>query len=111
LRNEEKNRAIVQKILLQMNCKLGGVLWGVKIPLKKAMICGIDTYHEAGHNGITVGGFVASLNASYTKWYSKPCFQSKREELISGLVIAMQSSLSSYLKNNEELPERIILYR
>ncbi|NWR65398.1 PIWL2 protein, partial [Bucorvus abyssinicus] len=28
-----KTRAVVQKVLLQMNCKLGGELWGVDIPL------------------------------------------------------------------------------
>ncbi|NXT26065.1 PIWL2 protein, partial [Syrrhaptes paradoxus] len=28
-----KMRSIVQKVLLQMNCKLGGELWGVDIPL------------------------------------------------------------------------------
>ncbi|NWX69186.1 PIWL2 protein, partial [Alca torda] len=28
-----KMRSVVQKVLLQMNCKLGGELWGVDIPL------------------------------------------------------------------------------
>ncbi|NWU89963.1 PIWL2 protein, partial [Upupa epops] len=28
-----KMRAVVQKVLLQMNCKMGGELWGVDIPL------------------------------------------------------------------------------
>jgi aubergine len=32
LRNEAKNRSIVQKILLQINRKLGGSLWGLNIP-------------------------------------------------------------------------------
>uniref|UniRef100_A0A8C8ACH3 Piwi-like protein 2 n=1 Tax=Otus sunia TaxID=257818 RepID=A0A8C8ACH3_9STRI len=30
-----KMRSVVQKVLLQMNCKLGGELWGVDIPLVK----------------------------------------------------------------------------
>lgn len=28
-----KMRNVVQKVLLQINCKLGGELWGVDIPL------------------------------------------------------------------------------
>lgn len=28
-----KMRAVVQKVLLQINCKVGGELWGVDIPL------------------------------------------------------------------------------
>lgn len=75
------------------------------------MICGVDTYHEVGHNGINVGGFVASLNPSYTKWFSKPCIQGKKEELINGLTVAMACALNTYKQLNNALPERIIFYR
>ncbi|NXE70839.1 PIWL2 protein, partial [Calcarius ornatus] len=33
-----KIRSVVQKVLLQINCKLGGQLWGVDIPLKQLMV-------------------------------------------------------------------------
>ncbi|KAG5670554.1 hypothetical protein PVAND_000808 [Polypedilum vanderplanki] len=111
LRNDAKNRSIVQKILLQMNCKLGGSLWGIKIPLKDSMIIGIDTYHEASHKGLTVGGFVASLNSSFTKYFSKPAIQQKREELINGLLNCMSQALLHYKTENNSLPEKIIIYR
>lgn len=111
LRNEAKNRSIVLKILLQMNCKMGGTLWGIKIPLKDTMICGIDTYHEVGHKGITVGGFVASFNSQFTRWFSRPTIQEKREELVNGLTISMEEALRTYKKFNGQHPERIILYR
>jgi aubergine len=80
LRNEEKNRSIVQKILLQMNCKLSGALWGVKIPLKVTMIIGIDTYHEANNKDFCTAGFVATINSSFTKYFTNPAIQQKREE-------------------------------
>lgn len=111
LKNEAKNRSIVLKILLQMNCKLGGTLWAIKIPLAKTMICGIDTYHEAGHKGITVGGFVASMNPEFTRWYSRPTIQEKREELVNGLIASMEASLTAYKLNNGAYPERIIVFR
>lgn len=111
LKNEAKNRSIVLKILLQMNCKLGGTLWAIKIPLPKTMICGIDTYHEAGHKGITVGGFVASLNPEFTRWYSRPTIQEKREELVNGLIASMESSLTAFKAFNGYYPDRIIIYR
>lgn len=111
LKNETKNRSIVQKIILQMNCKMGGTLWGIKIPLQKTMIVGIDTHHEAGNKGLTVGGFVASLNPEFTRWYSKPCIQEKREELVNGLTGSMEAALTAFKKFNSYLPERIILYR
>ena len=40
LSNPKRHRSVVQKIVLQVNCKLGGSLWAVKIPFKNWMICG-----------------------------------------------------------------------
>ncbi|NXH55077.1 PIWL2 protein, partial [Rhabdornis inornatus] len=37
-----KIKSVVQKVLLQINCKLGGQLWGVDIPLKQLMVVGMD---------------------------------------------------------------------
>lgn len=39
-----------------MNCKMGGALWSVKIPLKNVMICGIDTYHDPSKKHRSVSG-------------------------------------------------------
>lgn len=33
LSNEKKTRSILQKVAMQINCKLGGALWTIKIPL------------------------------------------------------------------------------
>lgn len=90
---------------------MGGTLWGIKIPLKKTMICGIDTHHETGGKGLTVGGFVASLNPEFTRWFSKPTIQSKSEELVNGLTASMQSALTKFKVFNKYLPDTIILYR
>lgn len=111
LSNDAKNRAIVQKIALQMNCKLGGTLWSIKIPLKNVMICGVDTYHEAANKSRSVSAFVASLNASYTRWYSKAIIQNKNEELVHGLVESMQKSLEAYREKNGVLPDKLIIFR
>merc|ERR1712200_204416 len=47
--NEKKVNSVVQKVALQINCKLGGELWGVKIPLKHLMVIGVDVYHGPSH--------------------------------------------------------------
>ena len=111
LRNEAKNRSIVQKIALQMNCKMGGTLWSIKIPLQKVMICGIDTYHEANHKANSVAGFIASINGSFTRWYSKAIIQTKKEEIGSGLAASLGLALTAYYTYNNFYPERIIVYR
>ena len=41
-------RSIVNKILIQINAKIGGVPWAVdKLPLLNvpAMVCGMDVFH------------------------------------------------------------------
>ncbi|KAB0373056.1 hypothetical protein FD755_014715 [Muntiacus reevesi] len=55
-------RSVAQKILLQINCKLGGELWGVDIPLKQLMVIGMDVYHDPSRGMRSVVGFVASIN-------------------------------------------------
>lgn len=111
LSNDAKNRSIVQKIALQMNCKLGGTLWSVKIPFQNVMICGVDSYHDAGQKGNSVSAFVASLNSAYTRWYSRAGVQTRKEEIVNGLCASLKYALQAYEKLNNNLPEKIILFR
>ncbi|XP_054725856.1 protein argonaute-3 [Anastrepha obliqua] len=111
LLNDAKNRSIVIKIMLQMNCKLGGSLWAVKIPFKNVMICGIDSYHDAAQKGNSVAAFVASLNSNYTKWYSKAVIQGKREEIVNGLCASFTAAVTRFHRENGRFPDNIIIYR
>ncbi|KAK2566274.1 Piwi-like protein 2 [Acropora cervicornis] len=108
---QNKLRSVTQKIALQINCKLGGELWALDIPLKSLMVIGIDVYHDASRGGRSVGGFVASMNKSLTRWYSRVCFQSPGQELIDGLKMALTASLKKYHEVNQTLPDRIVVYR
>ncbi|XP_030382554.1 protein argonaute-3 [Scaptodrosophila lebanonensis] len=109
--NETKNRSIVQKIILQMNCKMGGSLWRVKIPFKNVMICGIDSYHDPSQKGISVAAFVSSMDSSYTQWYSKAVLQTKREEIVNGLTSSFEAALRYYKIRNGYFPESVVIYR
>jgi aubergine-like protein len=55
-------RTVAQKIVLQMNCKLGGELWRLAIPIKKMMVVGIDVYNKTEKKYKSLAGFVSSLN-------------------------------------------------
>ena len=72
-------RSIATKVLLQMNCKLGGSPWDARIPFKRdgvAMIVGIDTFVDAKMASKSTtkvfGGMVASYDAQATKWFRCP---------------------------------------
>ncbi|XP_056427047.1 piwi-like protein 2 isoform X2 [Hyla sarda] len=109
--NPQKMRSIAQKILLQINCKLGGELWGVDIPLKCLMVIGIDVYHDPSRGSRSVTGFVASMNHGLTSWYSRVVFQLPHQEIMDGLKLSLVAALQKFHELNHMLPEKIIVYR
>jgi len=74
-----------------------GLLLHVVCSQDNLMVCGIDSYHGgAGSKAASVGAFVASLNATYSRWFSRVCFQERGQELIDGLKICFISALKKY---------------
>ncbi|NXI47583.1 PIWL1 protein, partial [Galbula dea] len=103
--------SVVTKIALQMNCKMGGELWTVEIPLERVMIVGIDCYHDTVSGKRSIAGFVASMNKVMTRWFSRCAVQSPGQEIVDGLKACLQSALREWLTWNKYLPCRIIVYR
>lgn len=102
---------VATKIALQMACKMGGELWSVEIPLKQLMIVGIDCYHDTTAGKRSIGALVASLNQSMSRWFSRCVLQHKGQEIMDGLKSCLTGALKDYLKFNNCLPSRIIVYR
>ncbi|KAK6313318.1 hypothetical protein J4Q44_G00166650 [Coregonus suidteri] len=107
----QKLRSVAQKILLQMNCKLGGELWTVNVPLKHLMVIGVDFHHDTSKKNRSVMGFVASLNSLLTRWYSRVTFQMPNEEIINGFRVCLLAALQKYYEVNHNFPEKIVVYR
>nr|SIP62985.1 Piwi Like RNA-Mediated Gene Silencing 1 [Protopterus annectens] len=103
--------SIATKIALQINCKMGGELWSVEIPLKQLMVVGIDCYHDTTAGRRSIAGFVASLNQGMTRWFSRCVFQSRGQELVDGLKVCLQAALKAWYSVNKQLPSRIVVYR
>ncbi|XP_064025078.1 piwi-like protein 1 [Pogoniulus pusillus] len=103
--------AVATKIALQMNCKMGGELWTVEIPLKQVMIVGIDCYHDTLAGKQSIAGFVASMNQTMSRWFSRCAVQTRGQELVDGLKACLQTALREWFKWNKCLPSRIIVYR
>nr|XP_061841867.1 piwi-like protein 2 isoform X1 [Nerophis lumbriciformis] len=108
---QQKLRSVAQKILLQINSKLGGELWTVNVPLKNLMVVGVDVHHDTGKAHQSVMGFVASINSALTRWYSRVTFQAPNDELINGFTVCLLAALHKYHEVNHNLPERIVVYR
>uniref|UniRef100_A0A8B9FUK3 Piwi-like protein 2 n=1 Tax=Amazona collaria TaxID=241587 RepID=A0A8B9FUK3_9PSIT len=106
-----KLRSVVQKVLLQMNCKLGGELWGVDIPLKQLMVIGMDVYHNRSRGMRSVVGFVASMNHVLTRWYSRVVFQMPHQEIADSLRLCLADALQHFHEMNHCLPKKIVVFR
>ncbi|XP_043548681.1 piwi-like protein 1 [Chiloscyllium plagiosum] len=89
--------AIATKIALQINCKMGGELWSVEIPLKQLMVVGIDCYHDNAAGRKSIAGFVASINQSITRWFSRCILQERGQELVDGLKVCLQVFFQSLI--------------
>lgn len=108
---QQKLRSVTQKIALQINCKLGGDLWAVDIPMRNLMVIGIDVYHDSSKGHRSIGAFVASTNHTFTRWFSRVCFQQPQQELIDGLKVCLISALTKYHELNHALPRHIVVFR
>uniref|UniRef100_A0A803TEA3 Piwi like RNA-mediated silencing 4 n=1 Tax=Anolis carolinensis TaxID=28377 RepID=A0A803TEA3_ANOCA len=103
--------SVATKMALQIACKLGGELWAVEIPLKSLMVVGIDVNKDAVAKGTSVVGFVASTNASITRWYSHCVIQKAGTMTADCLKVCMEGAINKWQTCNGELPARVIVYR
>uniref|UniRef100_A0A8C4HHD1 Piwi-like RNA-mediated silencing 2 n=1 Tax=Dicentrarchus labrax TaxID=13489 RepID=A0A8C4HHD1_DICLA len=78
---------------------------------KHLMVVGVDVHHDTSKAHQSVMGFVASVNSSLTRWYSRVTFQTPTEELINGFRVCFLAALQKYYEVNHNLPEKIVVYR
>ena len=44
-------QSVATKIGIQINCKMGGEVWAVEVPLKRLMVVGFDVNHDSAVKG------------------------------------------------------------
>lgn len=99
------------KIAIQLAAKIGGEPWRVALPLKNAMVCGYDSHHDTTKRGLNFGALVASLNATFSRWYSKAGASDRLEDMSTQMAANMKDALNKFSQVNGTLPERVFLYR
>ncbi|ODN06625.1 Protein argonaute-3, partial [Orchesella cincta] len=105
-------QTLAMKICLQINCKIGGSLWALKMPVKNIMILGMDVAHDVSRRNPSVIALIASMNDTCTKYYSKSGFQRMHQEVAVGMRVLFMDALQAYKENNNgELPDRIVFFR
>uniref|UniRef100_A0AAR2LX11 Piwi-like protein 1 n=1 Tax=Pygocentrus nattereri TaxID=42514 RepID=A0AAR2LX11_PYGNA len=90
---------VATKIALQMNCKMGGELWSIEIPVRPL------------EDVLVLFRCNLCISFCFYRWFSKCVLQSRGQEIIDGLKVALKAALKAYWKYNNCLPSRIIVYR
>lgn len=57
------------------------------------MVVGFDTYHDTTQRNKSVGGFVCSINADLTSWYSRVNYHTNNNEMSSAFKLNMTGEL------------------
>lgn len=109
--NDKRLQAVSQKIVLQINCKLGGELWACSTPIKKLMVVGIDVFHDRSRSAGSIAGVVSSINDSLSRYYSTVAIQKQGQEIIDALKVSFMQALIRYYESNNALPETIVVFR
>jgi len=105
-------KSIATKVLIQINCKLGGCAWMVNIPIKGLMTVGFDVSRDTSDKQKSYGAFVASMDLKLsTKFFSSVASHSDGEECSRQIALHMRKALASYLQIHGNLPQRILFYR
>jgi len=75
----------------------------------KVMVIGIDVCHAGGES---IVGFTATTDDLFTQYYSNIIMQTKGKEVVEQkLDQSMKEALDSYQRRNNDLPNKIIIYR
>ena len=99
-------RSICNKILIQINAKIGGEPWAVSdMPLmdKPCMIVGYDIFHKRGHNSQLA--LCATVSRTGTKYWSKSVEQiQEAQEIVTQLDDIVSEALEAFKAHNGIYP-------
>ena len=103
----------ITKVAVQIACKLGAVPWAVRIPMKKAMVVGFDTYHKkmGDRNAPSIGALTCSFDERMAKYWSDVSVHNDGTEMTDGIYRMFIGGLRNYIAKNNTAPSRIFFYR
>ncbi|EFC41986.1 argonaute [Naegleria gruberi] len=115
--NEKGLASKATKVIVQICSKMGGAPWTVPLafPNKEpTMIIGMDVYHSGEiykRKKASVAGFVASIDAKISTYFTKCIIQEAGKEIVDELEECMTAALNKFKEKNKILPKHVIFYR
>lgn len=116
LKNPRGLLSIATKVVVQLNCKVGGAPWSVHIPLSNTMTVGFDVTHDTNDKSRSFGALVAMMgstnnNGSDLSFFSAVSQHRNGEELSNDFCFNMMKAVHEHKRKKNCLPTNIIVYR
>jgi aubergine-like protein len=105
---------ICSKVLQQIVSKVGSKLWVSQPPKglsEHTMLIGIDSSSDKLDKNRSVIAFCASMDQTFSRYYSRVIYQKKSEEIITTMKQLIKDSIAAYQKINGKFPEHVIYFR
>lgn len=109
--NNKKAMSIATKVVVQLNCKLGGAPWSVEIPIQGLMIVGYDVCHDPRQKNRSFGAIVASLDKGHSRYYGVFSAHTTGEEISNDFALNLLKACTKYREVQGVYPKKIIIYR
>lgn len=113
--NDRRFGSILDKLTLQIQAKIGGLLWTIGAPAgfgKYVMVVGLDVYHDTVDRKKSAVGFCATINSRLCEYYSATTLQTSGQEIALTIGNLFAEALKAFhSRTNGRYPESIIFYR
>ncbi|XP_037028575.1 protein piwi-like [Bradysia coprophila] len=111
--------SVATKVVIQINCKLGGLPWMVNIPLTGLMTFGFDVFHNIkDKRKKSCGAIVATWDMMdirtkriSQKYYSAVSAHISGNQLSTDLALQVCQAVREYFVLHKSLPKHILFYR
>eukprot|EP01017_Pseudomicrothorax_dubius_P019013 TRINITY_DN2093_c0_g1_i6.p1 TRINITY_DN2093_c0_g1~~TRINITY_DN2093_c0_g1_i6.p1 ORF type:complete len:362 (+),score=85.72 TRINITY_DN2093_c0_g1_i6:49-1086(+) len=105
---------ICSKLLQQIAAKRGSKLWIVERPAAlppKLMLVGANISNDKAEAARAVIGFCATLDGTFSRYYSRVIFQKRSKEIIENIRVLFKEAILEWFTHNRDIPETIIFFR
>lgn len=104
--------SVATKVVIQMNCKLGGAAWMTEIPGSNIMVIGFDVCHDTADKSRSYGAMVATMDMKKScNYFSAVSAHRNGEELSDQFALNVCKAIKQYRTEHGSLPDRILIYR
>jgi len=111
--NSKRMKEVFHGVLTQMNWKLGGVTWAVKLPNEVNDTCfvGIDVSHRPGQTGASILAIAIGIDPKASRFHAEFFPQSPGQERMDNVERSIERGLLEYMRTTRVPPKRILVFR